>query len=35
MATTQKTPKEDATKILKWIIYIATAVLSFLTGSAI
>lgn len=35
MSTTQKTPKEDATKILKWIIYIATSVLSFLTGANI
>lgn len=35
MSTTQKTPKEDAKKVLQWIIYIATAVLSFLTGSAI
>ena len=35
MSTTQKTPKEDAIKILRFISYIATAVLSFLTGTAI
>ena len=35
MSTTQKTPKEDAIKILKWISYIATAIVSFLTGTAI
>lgn len=35
MSTTQKTPKEDAKTILKWIIYIATAVLSFLSGTAV
>lgn len=35
MSTTQKTPKEDAIKILKIISYIATAIVSFLTGTAI
>lgn len=35
MNNTEKTPKETATKVLKLIIYIATAVLSFITGQAI
>ena len=35
MATTQKTPKEDAIKILKFISYIATAVAYIVTGKQI